>query len=59
MLVVIYPFLKGFTYLFQLWLGISFAWSILMVLATQPRKVSKIAWLLFLPAIEWPIAYDT
>ncbi|AKQ33990.1 4-hydroxybenzoate octaprenyltransferase [Candidatus Coxiella mudrowiae] len=59
LLVVIYPFLKRFTHLPQLWLGVSFAWSIPMVFVAQQGNVPAIAWLLFLQAVVWPIAYDT
>ena len=59
LLVVIYPFLKRFTYLPQLWLGIAFSWSIPMVFAAQQGNIPMIAWLLFLPAMAWPIVYDT
>ena len=59
LLAVIYPFLKRFTHLPQLWLGVAFSWGIPMVFAAQTGHVPSIAWLLFLTAVLWPIAYDT
>lgn len=59
LLTIIYPFLKRFTHLPQLCLGISFSLSILMVFAAQQENIPMIAWLLFFPAMIWPIAYDT
>lgn len=59
LLVVIYPFLKRFTHLPQLWLGVAFSWSIPMVFAAQQGNIPLIAWFLFIPAIVWPITYDT
>lgn len=59
LLSCIYPFLKQFTYLPQLCLGVAFAWSILMVFAAQNGNIPIVAWLLFLPAVIWPITYDT
>ncbi|MFW0084020.1 MAG: 4-hydroxybenzoate octaprenyltransferase [Coxiella endosymbiont of Haemaphysalis qinghaiensis] len=59
LLAFIYPFLKKFTYFPQLCLGVAFSWSIPMVFAAQQGNVPIVAWLLFLPAVIWPIAYDT
>ena len=59
LIAFIYPFLKQFTYFPQLCLGVAFSWSIPMVFAAQQGNVPIVAWLLFLPAVIWPIAYDT
>ena len=59
LLSFIYPFLKQFTYLPQLCLGVAFSWSIPMVFAAQTGNVPMVAWFLFLPAVIWSIAYDT
>ena len=59
LLTVIYPFSKRFIHFPQLCLGVSFSWSIPMVFAAQQGNVPAVAWLLFLPAVIWSIAYDT
>lgn len=58
-LVVIYPFLKRVTHLPQFWLGLTFSWSIPMAFAVEQGGIPAIAWLLFVTAVLWPIAYDT
>ena len=59
-LVVIYPFLKRVTHLPQFWLGLTFSWSIPMAFTAEQRgSMPTIAWLLFMTAICWAIAYDT
>ncbi|MBW5802415.1 4-hydroxybenzoate octaprenyltransferase [Coxiella endosymbiont of Ornithodoros amblus] len=59
LLVLVYPFLKRFTHLPQLWLGVAFSWSIPMVFAATVGHVPAVAWLLFFTAVLWPIVYDT
>ncbi len=54
-----YPFMKRFTHLPQLVLGIAFAWSIPMAFAAQTNSVPLVAWLLFIATICWTVAYDT
>lgn len=56
---VTYPFMKRYTYLPQIYLGIAFALSILMVFAQIQHSLPAIAWLLFIANIFWTTAYDT
>lgn len=59
LLACIYPFMKRFTQLPQLILGIAFSWAIPMAYAAQTAHISGIVWLLFIANITWTIAYDT
>jgi len=58
-LVGIYPFLKRYTYLPQIFLGLTFGWSIPMAFAATITSIPKIAWLLLIVNILWVIVYDT
>lgn len=54
-----YPYLKRYTYLPQVYLGIAFGWSIPMAFAAIQNTVPPIAWLLFCANVLWSTAYDT
>ena len=56
---VTYPFMKRYTYLPQIYLGIAFALSIPMAFAQIQETVPAVAWLLFIANIFWTTAYDT
>lgn len=58
-LAALYPFMKRYTYLPQVFLGMAFGWAIPMAFAAQTDEVPTIAWLLFLANILWTTAYDT
>lgn len=58
-LAVGYPFLKRFTHLPQVWLGVSFGWSVPMAFAAQTGTVPRVAWLMFLAVVVWAVVYDT
>lgn len=58
-LAAIYPFMKRYTHLPQLVLGMAFGWAIPMAFAAQTGAVPMIAWLLFLANIVWTTLYDT
>lgn len=58
-LVAIYPFMKRFTNLPQLVLGIAFSWGILMAFSAATESVPQSAYLLFVANCLWTIAYDT
>ncbi len=59
-LICIYPYTKRYTYWPQLFLGLIFgAWSILLAFAAQTGKIPAIAWLVFMAAYLWCLAYDT
>jgi 4-hydroxybenzoate polyprenyltransferase len=54
-----YPFMKRFTHLPQIYLGMAFGWSIPMAFAAQSGQLPVAIWLLFLANICWTVAYDT
>ena len=54
-----YPFLKRFTHLPQVYLGLAFGWGIPMAFAAEINRVPAVAWLLFTANIFWTLAYDT
>ena len=54
-----YPYLKRYTYLPQVYLGMAFGWGIPMAFAAITGKVPPIAWVLYLANIFWATAYDT
>jgi 4-hydroxybenzoate polyprenyltransferase len=56
---ITYPYMKRYTYLPQIYLGIAFAMSIPMVYAQLQNQVPVEAWLLFIANIFWTTAYDT
>lgn len=58
-LTLIYPYMKRFTHLPQLGLGIAFAWGVPMAFTAVTGRIDNAAWLLFLTAAIWPIIYDT
>lgn len=59
LLAVIYPFMKRYTHLPQIVLGMAFGWAIPMAFAAQTGSVPAVAWLLFLANILWTTVYDT
>lgn len=58
-LAACYPFMKRYTHLPQVVLGMAFGWAIPMGFAAQLDTVPSYAWLLFLANILWTVAYDT
>lgn len=54
-----YPYLKRYTHLPQVYLGMSFGWSIPMAFAAVTGEVPALAWLLYVANILWSTAYDT
>ena len=58
-LAFIYPFMKRYTYLPQLFLGLAFSWSIPMAWAAQSGELPMMAWFVFVINVLWTIAYDT
>ncbi|MFQ0971632.1 4-hydroxybenzoate octaprenyltransferase [Gilliamella sp. BG1] len=56
---LIYPFMKRYTHLPQIILGIAFSWSIPMVYAATIEQFPLTCWLLFFVNICWTISYDT
>jgi 4-hydroxybenzoate polyprenyltransferase len=58
-LAATYPFMKRFTSLPQLYLGVAFGWGVPMAFAAQTAALPQIAWLMFLIIVVWAIIYDT
>ncbi|MEG3193213.1 4-hydroxybenzoate octaprenyltransferase [Lysobacter sp. D1-1-M9] len=54
-----YPYLKRYTYLPQVYLGLAFGWGIPMAFAAIRGEVPALAWLLYVANIAWATAYDT
>jgi len=54
-----YPFMKRFTYLPQVHLGIAFGWAVPMAFAAQTDSVPPVAWLILTGVVLWAVAYDT
>ncbi len=56
---VVYPYLKRFTHLPQLVLGIAFSMGIPMAYTALTGQIPDIAWVLFAANFLWIVAYDT
>lgn len=54
-----YPFMKRFTHLPQLVLGLAYSWSIPMAFAAQRNELPPALWLLFTGNLLWTVVYDT
>lgn len=59
LLAAVYPFMKRYTYLPQVFLGAAFAWAVPMAFAAQTNTVPDFAWILFISTVLWATAYDT
>ena len=58
-LIVIYPFMKRYTYWPQLFLGLVFNWGILITSIEFYNKITINALILYIACIFWTLAYDT
>ena len=58
-LAALYPFMKRWTYLAQVHLGLAFSWPIPMAYAALTEQVPPVAWLLLTGNLIWTVAYDT
>lgn len=58
-LAFIYPFMKRYTHLPQLFLGAAFSWAIPMAWAAEANDLTQLTWLLFTANVLWTVAYDT
>ena len=54
-----YPFMKRWTHLPQIHLGIAFGWGIPMAFAALTGAVPQLAWLMLTGVVAWAVAYDT
>ncbi len=59
-LAALYPFMKRYTHLPQLFLGLAFSWAIPMAYSAQGGNLADPQlWMLFVANCFWTIAYDT
>jgi len=58
-LAALYPFMKRYTHLPQVFLGAAFGWAIPMVYMASTGDIPFEAWLLFIANVCWVLAYDT
>ncbi|QLB12287.1 4-hydroxybenzoate polyprenyltransferase [Bisgaardia hudsonensis] len=58
-LAFIYPFMKRYTHLPQVFLGAAFGWAIPMAYGATNANLPLECWLLFLANMSWTVAYDT
>jgi len=56
---MLYPFMKRWTHLPQVVLGVAFSWGIVMAFAAVGGGVPAMGWLLFVASLMWIVAYDT
>ena len=58
-ITLLYPFMKRYTYLPQVFLGFAFSWGIPMAYAAATGNVPVVAWLLFAANMLWVLIFDT
>jgi 4-hydroxybenzoate polyprenyltransferase len=58
-LTVVYPFMKRFTHVPQMFLGAAFGWAVPMAFAAVTGSVPGYAWILFGATVIWALVYDT
>ena len=59
LLAFIYPFMKRYTHLPQVFLGAAFSWSIPMAYSAVGQTPDLTCWLLYFGNLAWTVAYDT
>ena len=59
LLTFIYPFMKRFTHVPQLFLGAAFGWAIPMAFTAVTGAIPPHAWVLFIATLIWALIYDT
>ncbi len=59
LLTLIYPFMKRFTHVPQLFLGAAFGWAIPMAFTAVIGSIPVYAWMLFVATLIWALIYDT
>lgn len=59
LLAATYPFVKRFTHLPQVYLGVAFGWAIPMAFAAESGSLPLVCWLLFIGNIFFSCIYDT
>lgn len=58
-LACLYPFMKRYTHLPQVFLGAAFSMSIPMAFAAQTGALDSSLWLIYTTNLLWTVAYDT
>lgn len=58
-LAALYPFMKRYTHMPQLVLGMAFGWAIPMAFTALTNQVPVVAWVLFAATVIWALIYDT
>ncbi|QGU32280.1 4-hydroxybenzoate octaprenyltransferase [Thermochromatium tepidum] len=58
-LTFVYPFMKRFTHVPQLFLGAAFGWAIPMAFTAVTGSIPFHAWVLFVATLIWALIYDT
>ena len=58
-LATIYPFMKRYTHLPQVVLGMAFGWAVPMAFAALTGEIPRLAWLLYVITLLWSVVYDT
>ena len=58
-LAFIYPFMKRYTHLPQVILGMAFSWGIPMAFTAMGKPLDWTCWLLYFGNLAWTVAYDT
>lgn len=58
-LAAIYPFMKRYTHLPQLVLGMAFGWAVPMAYTALTGTVAPEGWLLYIATVIWALIYDT
>ena len=58
-LVATYPFMKRYTYIPQIHLGVAFGWAAPMAFAAETDSLPPVAWLILTAVVLWAVAYDT
>lgn len=59
LLAASYPFMKRYTHVAQLHLGVAFGWAVPMAFAAQTGQIDPVAWWLFAATVIWALVYDT
>ena len=54
-----YPFMKRWTHLPQVHLGVAFGWGVPMAFAALADEAPPLAWLMLTGVVAWAVAYDT
>ena len=58
-LAFVYPFMKRYTHLPQVVLGMAWAWAIPMAFAAQTGAVVSGIWVFYFAVVLWTVAFDT